>query len=120
MRSIYTSLLLILVSLLTISHAFRPRRNCPLDQNARCESPIRNISRGGHNGFLGVSRSPPAPTDDIKKKTLKKKAVQKQADTTKGSTAINKKMKFSVDFRERKVQIGLLASLLFCYPILTM
>jgi hypothetical protein len=29
------------------------------------------------------------------------------------------KKKFSIDFRERKVQIGLLASLMFCYPIVT-
>ncbi len=120
MRSISTSLLLILVSLLSISHAFMPRRNGRLDKIARCESPFRNVVRGGHNGILGGSRSPQAANDNSKKTTLKKKVIEKKSATTKDSTARNKKWKISVDLRERKVQIGLLASLLFCYPILTM
>ena len=97
-----------------------PRKNSPLDKNARCETPFRNVVRGGHNGILGGSRSPRASNDNSKKKTLKKKVIEKKSVTTKDSTASNKKWKISVDLRERKVQIGLLASLLFCYPILTM
>ncbi|KAI2497807.1 hypothetical protein MHU86_16693 [Fragilaria crotonensis] len=86
MRFISTSLLLILVSLLSISHAFMPRRNGRLDKNARCESPFRNVVRGGHNGILGGSRSPQAADDNNKKTTLKKKVIEKKSVTTKGST----------------------------------
>jgi hypothetical protein len=63
--------------------------------------------RGG--GIFG--RNAKAKTKAPSKSTNKKSAPS--------APAAKKKKKFSIDFRERKVQIGLLASLLFCYPILT-
>jgi hypothetical protein len=49
----------------------------------------------------------------------KAKAPSKSTNKKSAPSAPAAKKKFSIDFRERKVQIGLLASLLFCYPILT-
>jgi hypothetical protein len=47
-----------------------------------------------------------------------KKTSKEEAPSAPVATPVAKK-KFSIDFRERKVQIGLLASCMFCYPILT-
>jgi hypothetical protein len=49
----------------------------------------------------------------------KAKAKAPSRSTNKKSAPVAKK-KFPIDFRERKVQIGFLASVLFCIPILTM
>ena len=46
------------------------------------------------------------------KAPAKKKGEAKKTDEP--------KKKFPVDFRERKVQVGLLASILFCIPVLNM
>ena len=125
MRSIFISLLQVLLlhvvisaSFLPIAHAFTARRNDPL-ADAHMTPPFQNAYdiRGGGGG----SRSLQAAAVVENKK--KKETVSKRAAKRNGSNDITdtkKKTKFSVDFRERKVQIGLLASLLFCYPIITM
>jgi hypothetical protein len=64
-----------------------------------------------------------APSAPAAKKTNKKAAPSEPAakETNKKSapSAPAAKNKFSIDFRERKTQVGLLASIMFCIPILT-
>jgi hypothetical protein len=68
----------------------------------------QNNIRGGGGKSPAIETKPHKGKNKIKPKT---QALEKRH-------AKNKK--FHIDFRERKVQIGLLASILFCYPIMTM
>jgi hypothetical protein len=98
------ALLLLLLSPLLVSsatHTFLPRKaesGRRYDANV-LQSTVVQIRGGGLGGGKAPSRS-------TKKKSAPSAPVAKK--------------KFPIDFRERKVQIGLLASILFCIPILTL
>jgi hypothetical protein len=73
---------------------------------------IRILCQNNIRGGGGKSPAAAAKPQEGKNRSKPKK------QTLEKSAAKNKK--FHIDFRERKVQIGLLASILFCYPIITM
>lgn len=82
-------------------------------------SAIRILCQNQIRGGGSKSSSQATATKEIRRPETKK-IQSKQRPLKKGRDASKNKKKFHIDFRERKVQIGLLASILFCYPIITM
>jgi hypothetical protein len=99
------ALLLLLLSPLLVSsasHTFLPRKaESGRRYNANVlQSTVVQIRGGGLGG--GKAK---APSKSTNKKSTPSAPVAKK--------------KFTIDFREKKTQIGLLASVMFCIPILT-
>lgn len=78
-----------------------------------CENHIRGGGKSSPTTTTTTATKKDKQQKEIKKIQPKSQTLQKRLNAT------TKKKKFHIDFRERKVQIGLLASILFCYPIIT-